>query len=179
MNSTVYDNNLGVGGKSSEGPGLKAIGSNSSGLLLRAGNAVRENEFAVTPTEHLPPSVRRSIGAACLMHLDVQTLSVVTVFVTALLGALLVFAGLQNRSIRAPMWWGAAHIINAVGLGFLTSRGAAPSFRHRSTSPTRLILLGYGLTWTGARVFDGRSIRPWSGAAGAGGLDAALRHSRL
>ena len=37
------------------------------------------------------------------MHLDVQTLSVVTVFITALLGALLVFAGLQNRSIRAPM----------------------------------------------------------------------------
>jgi hypothetical protein len=41
------------------------------------------------------------------MNLDVGTLSVVTVFVTALLGALLVFAGLQNRTIRAPMWWGA------------------------------------------------------------------------
>jgi hypothetical protein len=40
------------------------------------------------------------------MHLDMQTLSVVTVFVTALLGALLIFAGLQNRSILAPMWWG-------------------------------------------------------------------------
>ena len=52
------------------------------------------------------------------MHLDVETLSVVTVFVTALLGALLVFAGLQNRSIRAPMWWGAAHIVNASGLGY-------------------------------------------------------------
>ena len=49
------------------------------------------------------------------MHLDLQTLSVVTVFITALLGALLVFAGLQNRSVRAPMWWGAAHIVNAGG----------------------------------------------------------------
>ena len=94
------------------------------------------------------------------MHLDVQTLSVVTVFVTALLGALLVFAGLQNRSIRAPMWWGSAHIINAVGLGFLTSRGAAPTFLTVDLA-NALILLGYGLTWTGARVFDGRSIRPW------------------
>ena len=94
------------------------------------------------------------------MHLDVQTLSVVTVFVTALLGALLVFAGLQNRSIRAPMWWGSAHIINAVGLGFLTSRGAAPTFVTVDLA-NALILLGYGLTWTGARVFDGRSIRPW------------------
>ena len=94
------------------------------------------------------------------MHLDVQTLSVVTVFVTALLGALLVFAGLQNRSIRAPMWWGSAHIVNAVGLGFLTSRGAAPAFVTGDLA-NALILLGYGLTWTGARVFDGRVIRPW------------------
>jgi diguanylate cyclase (GGDEF)-like protein len=94
------------------------------------------------------------------MHLDVQTLSVVTVFVTALLGPLLVFAGLQNRSIRAPMWWGSAHIINAVGLGFLTSRGAAPPFVTADLA-NALILLGYGLTWTGARVFDGRVIRPW------------------
>ena len=47
------------------------------------------------------------------MQLDVQTLSVVTVFVTALLGALLVFAGLQNRAVRAPMVWGAAYIVGA------------------------------------------------------------------
>jgi diguanylate cyclase (GGDEF)-like protein len=93
------------------------------------------------------------------MHLDVQTLSVVTVFITALLGALLVFAGLQNRSIRAPMWWGAAHIINAAGLGLLTSRGAAPDFVTIDIG-NALVLLGYGLTWGGARVFDGRSVQP-------------------
>ena len=51
------------------------------------------------------------------MNLDVETLAVVTVFVTALLGALLVFAGLQNGRIRAPVWWGSAHIVNAAGLG--------------------------------------------------------------
>lgn len=94
------------------------------------------------------------------MHLDVQTLSVVTVFITALLGALLVFAGLQNRTIRAPMWWGAAHIVNATGLGLLTSRGAAPDFLTIDLA-NALVLLGYGLTWTGARVFDGRAIRPY------------------
>jgi hypothetical protein len=60
------------------------------------------------------------------MHLDVGTLSVVTVFVTALLGALLVFAGLQNRTIRAPMWWGAANIVGALGLGLGASD--APQF---------------------------------------------------
>jgi diguanylate cyclase (GGDEF)-like protein len=93
------------------------------------------------------------------MHLDVQTLSVVTVFITALLGALLVFAGLQNRSIRAPMWWGAAHIVNACGLGLLTSHGAAPDFVTTDIA-NALVLLGYGLTWSGARIFDGRAVRP-------------------
>ena len=57
--------------------------------------------------------------AGACMHLDVGTLSVVTVFVTALLGALLVFAGMQNRTIRAPLWWGAAQIVGATGLGLL------------------------------------------------------------
>jgi len=93
------------------------------------------------------------------MHLDVQTLSVVTVFVTALLGALLVFAGLQNRSIRAPMWWGAAYIVGASGLGLLTSRGAAPDFITIDVA-NALVLLSYALTWSGARVFDGRRVRP-------------------
>jgi diguanylate cyclase (GGDEF)-like protein len=97
------------------------------------------------------------------MNLDVETLSVVTVFVTALVGSLLVFAGLQNRSIRAPLWWGAAHIVNAAGLGFSValariSGSAADIVMTSAMSDTgnALILLGYGLTWSGARVFDGR-----------------------
>jgi len=93
------------------------------------------------------------------MHLDVQTLSVVTVFITALLGALLVFAGLQNRSIRAPMWWGAAYVGNAMGLALSTSRGTGPDFVAADLADT-LVLIGYGLMWSGARVFDGRKIYP-------------------
>src|SRR5580658_9500769 len=93
------------------------------------------------------------------MNLDVQTLSVVTVFVTALLGALLVFAGLQNRSIRAPMWWGAAYIVNAAGLGLLTSQGAAPAVVTNDIA-NALVLLGYSLIWSGTRVFDGRKVYP-------------------
>jgi diguanylate cyclase (GGDEF)-like protein len=93
------------------------------------------------------------------MNLDVGTLSVVTVFVTALLGALLVFAGLQNRTIRAPMWWGAAQIICAIGLGLVSSRGSVPDFVAIDLA-NALILLAYGLTWAGARVFDGRKVLP-------------------
>src|SRR5580700_8409661 len=99
------------------------------------------------------------------MHLDVQTLSVVTVFITALLGALLVFAGLQNRSIRAPMWWGAAYIVNAAGLGLLTSQGAARG-RRTLARPRRAadVALAVGDRITGLR----------RGAAGAGAGDAAV-----
>ena len=97
------------------------------------------------------------------MNLDVETLSVVTVFVTALVGALLVFAGLQNRSIRAPIWWGAAHIVNAAGLGFglmLSRAPVGPADFAGSDVGNALILLGYGLTWSGARLFDSRKVRP-------------------
>src|SRR5437588_442467 len=93
------------------------------------------------------------------MHLDIGTLSVVTVFVTALLGVLLVFAGLQNSSIRAPMWWGSAQIIGAVGLALVSSRGAVPNFIAIDLA-NALVLLAYGLIWAGARVFDGRKVLP-------------------
>jgi diguanylate cyclase (GGDEF)-like protein len=93
------------------------------------------------------------------MQLDVQTLSVVTVFVTALLGALLVFAGLQNRDVRAPMVWGASYIVTAVGLALLTTHGAAPELIAVDTA-NALVLLGFGLTWAGARMFDHLPVRP-------------------
>jgi len=92
------------------------------------------------------------------MSLDVQTLSVVTVFVTALLGALLVFAGLQNRAVRAPMVWGASYIIGAVGLALLTTHDNAPEWVSVTLANT-LVLLGSALTWAGARIFDGRPVR--------------------
>ncbi len=97
------------------------------------------------------------------MNLDVETLSVVTVFVTALVGTLLVFAGLQNRSIRAPIWWGAAHMVNAAGLGVglalsrASGAGADSAASYAmSNLGDALILVAYGLTWSGARIFDGR-----------------------
>ncbi len=93
------------------------------------------------------------------MQLDVPTLAVVTVFVTALLGVLLVFAGLQNRTVRAPMLWGAAYIVTALGLALLTTRGAAPDWVSVNIA-NALVLLGSGLIWAGARLFDGRPVRP-------------------
>ena len=92
------------------------------------------------------------------MQLDLPTISIVTVFIAALLGALLVFAGLQNRSVRAPLWWGSAHIIDAAGFALLMARGSLPDFVSIDIA-NALVLFGYGLTWSGARVFDGRPVR--------------------
>jgi hypothetical protein len=86
------------------------------------------------------------------MQLDIGTLTVVTVFVTALLGALLVFAGLQNRNIRAPMWWGGSQIVCALGLACAVPKAAAPEFVTVDAA-NALVLLAYGLTW-GGRVFS-------------------------
>ncbi|MGB6965593.1 MAG: hypothetical protein WBD90_14155 [Xanthobacteraceae bacterium] len=93
------------------------------------------------------------------MHLDLQTISVATAFIVALLGAFLVFAGLQSRNVCAPIWWGSAHIVNACGFALLSARGSAPEFVTICIA-NALMLFGYGLTWTAASIFDGRPVRP-------------------
>src|SRR3569833_1102788 len=93
------------------------------------------------------------------MQLDVQTLSVVAVFVTALLGALLVFAGLQNRAVKAQMVWGGAYVVSATGQGLLTTQGAMPDWIS-VTIANELVLLGAACIWAGSRMFDGRPVRP-------------------
>ena len=44
------------------------------------------------------------------MNLDVNTLFLVTIYVEAILGLLLLFAWAQNTAITAVAWWGFAHL---------------------------------------------------------------------
>ena len=53
------------------------------------------------------------------MVLDVPTLLVVSIFVTAVLGVLLIFAWIQDRSIQALGWWGAAYLLGGLSAGLL------------------------------------------------------------
>jgi len=92
------------------------------------------------------------------MRLDIPTLAVVTVFVTAVLGVLLVFAGLQNRAVRAPVTWGAAFVLCAIGTALVAARGMVPDWLSIQIANV-LVLIGIGLVWTGARQFDGRPSR--------------------
>ena len=93
------------------------------------------------------------------MGLDVNTLFLVTVYVEAILGLLLLFAWAQNTQIHAVAWWGSAHLLRAgsvVLFGMYGSVSEAISIDLANA----LLLLGFAVTWSGARVFDGRPLLP-------------------
>ncbi len=60
------------------------------------------------------------------MNLDVNTLFMVTIYVEAILGLLLLFAWAQNTQIRAVCWWGFAHLIRATSVVLFGMYGTAP-----------------------------------------------------
>ncbi len=93
------------------------------------------------------------------MNLDVNTLFLVTIYVEAILGLLLLFAWIQNTQIRAVAWWGCAHLVRAssvVLFGLYGSVSQAISIDLANA----LLFLSFAVTWTGARVFDGRPPLP-------------------
>ena len=72
------------------------------------------------------------------MNLDVNTLFLVTIYVEAILGLLLLFAWVQNTSIRAVAWWGFAHLLRASSVMLFGMYGRCRT-RSRSISPTRSV----------------------------------------
>ena len=99
------------------------------------------------------------------MNLDVNTLFLVTIYVEAILGLLLLFAWIQNAQISAVAWWGCAHLLRAgsvVLFGMFGSVSEAISIDLANA----LLFLSFAITWTGARVFDGRPPLPMYVVAG-------------
>jgi diguanylate cyclase (GGDEF)-like protein len=116
------------------------------------------------------------------MTLDIQTLFLVTVYVEAILGLLLLFAWFQNAQIRALLWWGCAHLIRACSVVLFGIYGMAAQPVQTEVA-TALLFLAYWITWSGARVFDGRRpllawllVGPaaWIALGQVPGLEAAL-----
>ncbi|HEY1543932.1 MAG TPA: GGDEF domain-containing protein [Xanthobacteraceae bacterium] len=93
---------------------------------------------------------------ATVFSLDVTTLFVVAIGITALLGVFLLFAWTQDR-IRALAWWGAAYLIGGLSAGlWLAGPHAIPLMP--STLPSALLFLSCGMIWNAARLFHGRAI---------------------
>jgi len=93
------------------------------------------------------------------MNLDVNTLFMVTVYVEAILGLLLLFAWAQNTQIQAVCWWGFAHLIRAASVVLFGMYGTAPDLITIDLA-NALLFTAFAVTWTGARVFDGRPVEP-------------------
>ena len=100
------------------------------------------------------------------MTLDVNTLFMVMIYVESILGLLLLFAWVQNTAIHAVAWWGFAHLIRAASVVLFGMYGSAPDLVSIDLA-NALLFTAYGVTWTGARVFDGRPAEPVYFVAGA------------
>jgi len=93
------------------------------------------------------------------MSLDVNTLFMVTIYVEAILGLLLLFVWVQNTAIQAVAWWGFAHLIRAGSIVLFGMYGSSPDLITIDLA-NALLFTSFAVTWTGARVFDGRPAEP-------------------
>ena len=93
------------------------------------------------------------------MMLDVNTLFMVTIYVEVILGLLLLFAWAQNTAIHGVCWWGFAHLIRAASVVLFGTYGSAPDLISIDLANV-LLFTSFAVTWTGARVFDGRRVEP-------------------
>jgi diguanylate cyclase (GGDEF)-like protein len=92
------------------------------------------------------------------MNLDVNTLFLVTIYVEAILGLLLLFAWVQNTSITAVAWWGFAHLLRAASVMLFGMYGSVSDLISIDLA-NAILFTAFALTWTGARVFDHRKPR--------------------
>ena len=100
------------------------------------------------------------------MNLDLNTLFLVTIYIEAILGLLLLFAWVQNAQIVAVAWWGFADLLRAGSVLLFGLYGSAPDLISIDLS-NALLLTTFAMTWAGARLFDGRPVQPLYLVAGA------------
>jgi len=93
------------------------------------------------------------------MNLDVNTLFLVTIYVEAILGLLLLFAWVQNTAIYAVAWWGFADLLRAASVMLFGMYGTVSDLISIDLA-NAILFTAFALTWTGARVFDHRKVRP-------------------
>jgi diguanylate cyclase (GGDEF)-like protein len=93
------------------------------------------------------------------MNLDVNTLFLVTIYVEAILGLLLLFAWAQNTALTAVAWWGFADLLRAASVALFGLYGSVPGLVSIDLA-NALLLTSFAVTWTGARLFDHRKVQP-------------------
>src|SRR5437763_2052576 len=101
------------------------------------------------------------------MSFEVNTLFLLTIDVEAILGLLLLLVWVQSTRVHAVAWWASAHLMRAVSVMLYGLYGSVPDLLSIDL-PNVLLFSSFGVTWSGARVFNGRQALPGSLIAGAG-----------
>jgi hypothetical protein len=91
--------------------------------------------------------------------LHVPTLVVIAVFVTAILGVLLMLAWRREQDSRALLLWGFGYLLGALSLALVASRGTIPDVLSVEVG-IGAVLLCYGFLLAGTRAFNGRETPP-------------------
>ena len=91
--------------------------------------------------------------------LHVPTLAAIAVFVTAILGGLLMLAWRREQNSSALLWWGAAYVLAALSFALVSARGRIPDVLSTELGNSAL-LLGYAVLIAGTRAFNGRETPP-------------------
>jgi diguanylate cyclase (GGDEF)-like protein len=89
--------------------------------------------------------------------IDLQTLFLVTVFISGTAGLLLLFAWMQNRRTTALALWGIGYLLGAAAAALLGAPGLLPGMLSLGAGNT-LLCTAYGIMWAGARSFEGRRV---------------------
>jgi diguanylate cyclase (GGDEF)-like protein len=100
------------------------------------------------------------------MPLDIPTLFIISTCVTAVLGLFLLFAWVQDRSVRALAWWGAGYLVGGIAAA-LWSMQDAISRALTVDVVYALLFMACGIIWTGARLFHARPTLPGAMFGGA------------
>lgn len=100
------------------------------------------------------------------MQVGLESLLTMTVDIEAMLGLLLLFAWVQNTSIHSVAWWGFAYLLRAGSIFLFGMYGTASELITIDLA-NAILFISFAITWTGARVFGGRSVQPLALVAGA------------
>jgi diguanylate cyclase (GGDEF)-like protein len=92
------------------------------------------------------------------MHLDMQTMSAVSVTVTAIIGAVLVFTWAREREGPFVGWWGLALLIQAAGVAIAAAACPVNAVGLIAIG-TASIILGDAVKWKASREFAHRRAR--------------------
>jgi signal transduction histidine kinase/CheY-like chemotaxis protein len=94
-----------------------------------------------------------------MLFIHLPTVFIFTTLLSASLGGLLIWLWLRDRRQLALASWGMGRLLSSAAVPLLAARGVLPNWVSIDLA-NAIICFGYGLTWAGARQFEGRSPRP-------------------